>query len=87
MSSSNQNRKLTPSKQLSIRANSGIQQNPQSVNYPRNYEKRPKMNGRSNTIEIVQQPDQARKNGKGKERGGMDDQSPALLGVGLGHTG
>lgn len=44
------------------------------------------MNGRSNTIEIVQQPDQSRKNVKNKDRvQGVDENSPGLLGVGLGH--
>lgn len=69
----NQNRKLTPNKgSIGLRANSALNNN-MAPNLARNYEKQSakqqKVNGRSNTIEVMPAPDkESRKNAKRKER-------------------
>ena len=77
--SSNQNRKLTPSKQnINIRGNQSIPQQHQIVGRP--YEKKTtKINGRSNTIEIGQEKD-SRKNVKRRGPGqSIDAEQSGLL--------
>jgi hypothetical protein len=84
---SNQNRKLTPSKgNINIRGGQAIPQNNMTHNFGRNYEKpskQAKMNGRSNTIEIVQQDKDSRKNIKRKDRmGSLDGENTGNIPVG-----
>jgi len=84
---SNQNRKLTPSKgNINIRGNQGISQNNMTHNFGRNYDQKPgkgKINGRSNTIEIMQEKD-SRKNIKKKDRMGssLDAENTGLNPIG-----